>query len=397
MIRFLFSASVSIFLLLAASCGKNARQEPPSGEEAHGHSHGGHDGGEELELSSRQMETVGIVLGRMEKRAMSDLIRVSGSLAVPPTAEGIAVAPLPGRIVELKVTPGDKVKAGAVIAYVSTPEILSLRQDLLQASLDEEQARLELDRQELLAAHGAGIAKNLEAARASLASAGLRKELAQRRLSAYGVSPGGDSDRYPVKSGVGGVVTEVPALPGEYADIQTPLARIVDCSAVFASIQVPESALENVAPGRKVSMRLVNLPEIEFSGTVEEIIPAVDAATRTVSMKVSLAEMPADGRMIPGMALTGEITAGEEEKMTLPEDAVIISGGRRYVFALEDRHEEEGEEKYHFEKVEVVCGPTVQGYTQITPVDELPADALIVTKGAFYLNSMASDHGEHAH
>jgi hypothetical protein len=37
------------------------------------------------------------------------------------------------------------------------------------------------------------------------------------------------------------------------------------------------------------------------------------------------------------------------------------------------------------------------GYTSITPVTEIPKDARIVTKGAFFINAKLSGGGGHAH
>ena len=48
------------------------------------------------------------------------------------------------------------------------------------------------------------------------------------------------------------------------------------------------------------------------------------------------------------------------------------------------------EKSIRFKKVEVITGVTELGYVEITPLEEMPKDAMIVTKGAFYVLSKAA-------
>jgi hypothetical protein len=68
----------------------------------------------------------------------------------------------------------------------------------------------------------------------------------------------------------------------------------------------------------------------------------------------------------------------------------------------EEGSQKEGEEKKHknsknFEKVEVLKGVSDMGYTAVTFVNEIPANAKIVTKGAFFVNAKLSNTGGHEH
>jgi cobalt-zinc-cadmium efflux system membrane fusion protein len=73
--------------------------------------------------------------------------------------------------------------------------------------------------------------------------------------------------------------------------------------------------------------------------------------------------------------------------------------------AKEEGSHKEGEEKEHkedkssknFEKVEVLKGVSDMGYTAVTFVNEIPANAKIVVKGAFFVNAKLSNTGGHEH
>jgi cobalt-zinc-cadmium efflux system membrane fusion protein len=95
------------------------------------------------------------------------------------------------------------------------------------------------------------------------------------------------------------------------------------------------------------------------------------------------------------MAVTALINTDSQEVDALPDEAVVTSGGKSYIFVLQGSNKNESEkENYNFVRTEVVEGIKALGYTQIIPIEPLPESAIIAVANAFYLNSMASDHGE---
>jgi cobalt-zinc-cadmium efflux system membrane fusion protein len=107
----------------------------------------------------------------------------------------------------------------------------------------------------------------------------------------------------------------------------------------------------------------------------------------------------------------------------LPKDAIVRNGDKYYIYIQEEHQEEtpkvkeeehnhkegeahnehaEGEEEehneIHFKAIEVIIpGTTDLGYTEIKLVEEIPANAKIVIKGAFYLLWLSKGGGEHEH
>jgi cobalt-zinc-cadmium efflux system membrane fusion protein len=123
------------------------------------------------------------------------------------------------------------------------------------------------------------------------------------------------------------------------------------------------------------------------------------------------------------MYVSANININNSTVPALPKDAVVKDGEKYFVFIQEEHHEEpkkakteeahehkegeahseheEGEEEehneVHFEAVEVIIGTTDLGYTEVKFVKEIPANAKIVVKGAFYLLSAMKGGGEHVH
>ena len=386
------------FLLLSlsiVSCSTSGQDE----KDGHGHGHDHKHGGEmsEVELTQAQINAVGIQLGTMEKRNMANSIPASGTLMVTPQNEAVVTSRLSGIISNICVVEGQKVSAGQVVAYVDAPEIISLRQEYAIAKQELESASTEYKRQQALSAQGAGIKKNLDSARSLLNLAEIKLQSCKDRMESYGVSPEGHSSSVSVKSPIAGIVVSLSGTIGSFADMQLPIATIVNNDAIYCQLRLLEKDMGTVRPGMEVNMQLTNDPAQTFRGRIQEITPSIDPALRSVPVRVSIEGNKTGLTLTPGMAVTAQISGEGEESDVLPEEAVVSASGKSYIFVLEDTHTENGSKNYHFEKIEVIKDITYMGYIAVTPLQPLSPDAQIVTKGAFYLNSMSSDHGEHNH
>ena len=384
-------------LWLASCSGKGEHDSHSETGKEHEEEHE-HGENEEIELTAEQMETVGIVLGSVEKRSMSEVVNATGELAVSTLSEGVITPIVSGIVNELFIKEGDYVKAGQVVARIQSNELAPLQQEYLTAAAEEKAATQEYDRQVKLSEHGAGVRKNLEQAQAAVQVARSRTEGIVKRLAPYGIDPrtdGNFSGSFPVKSEVSGMVSKMNVSKGGYADMQTPIATVVDNSNIYCVLKIFEKDLPSIKVGQQADLRLTNTNEGTFMGKITEIYDTFDPETKTIPVKVAVSG--ARGRLIPGMSVSAVINTSNDTSEAVPEEAVVSSGDKHYVFMLSDTHEENGVKKFCFVKKEVTIGVTELGLTQIMPVDNIPEDARIVVSNAFYLNSMAADHGEHSH
>jgi hypothetical protein len=118
--------------------------------------------------------------------------------------------------------------------------------------------------------------------------------------------------------------------------------------------------------------------------------------------------------LIDGMNITGIVSLDKSTTPAVPNEAIVEADSKYYIFIktdkkAEEHHEEESEHQdekkapekesktINFEKIEVVKGSSDMGYTAITTVNEIPKDAEVVVKGAFFVNAKLSNSGEHEH
>jgi cobalt-zinc-cadmium efflux system membrane fusion protein len=352
----------------------------------------------EVDITETQLNIVGIKLGQIERKSLSNVVRATGQLAVNPQDEAVVSPLYSGIISRICVVEGQRVKAGQTIAYIENTDIVAAQQNYLTAAQEKDIAQQEYNRQKSLADQGAGVRKNLEQAEAALKVAqtkqnGLAQQLRQLGINPVSVGQGSISNTIAVSSPITGVVSKVYAKTGSYADMQTPIASVVNNDAVYCELQIFEKYLSQVGQGQRVEVKLTNAPEQLIPGEIIDINHAIDPETKTLTVRVKL--LNHDAEMIPGMAVTALINSEAEEVDALPDDAVVSAGGKSYIFVLDGIAQGDDDAKtYHFVKTEVVEGAKALGYTQITPINPLPQDATVVIANAFYLNSMASDHGD---
>jgi Cu(I)/Ag(I) efflux system membrane fusion protein len=108
------------------------------------------------------------------------------------------------------------------------------------------------------------------------------------------------------------------------------LMRIADLSRVWVEADVYESELALVQPGMPVTVVLPYLPGRTFDGTVDYLYPYLEGQSRTGRIRVVL-DNP-DGVLKPDMYAEVKLKADLGERLTVPEEAVIISGETRVVF-----------------------------------------------------------------
>lgn len=384
-------------LIVLASCSGS------NNTEKHTEEHGEHHA-EALELTQTQMKTVGITLGKVEKKVLGGVIRANGELRLNPQDKADVTSLVAGIVRKVCVTEGQQVKAGQTVAYIENTEVVEMQKNYLVAARERDMALQELQRQRKLSAQDAGVEKTLQQAEAAYAIArarltGLRHQLVQLGISPEKVAQGIIVSQVPVRATIKGVVSKVGVNTGTYADTALPLMQIADNSAVYASLNVFERNVGQVEVGQDVELVVTNSRDVRVKGRVCQVNRSLDPETKAIAVHAKLDGGKADG-LIAGMYVTGLIHTGRKMVTALPDDAIVSAEGKKFVFALDGKHvdgkhADVKEQRLHFRRVEVATGAGELGYTQVTFVNPSDADATVVTGKAFYLASMSADHGEH--
>jgi cobalt-zinc-cadmium efflux system membrane fusion protein len=392
--------------LFIFSCQKNT-SSTTSKEEEEEHSH---EESNFTSLSTEQIKAVGIAFGTIEQKQLTSTLKMNGVLRVPNNHKGNATALFGGVIRTLNVEFGDFVRKGQVIATIANPQYIQLQEEFLNIQHQITLAQQELQRQKELNDGNAGTQRNLQNATSSLNTLLTRKSSLHEQIRLMGINPSEISNAtlkssLLVISPISGTVSTVFAKIGSYVDVSSPVAEIVDNSSLHLDLQVFEKDLSKMNVGQKVHFTLTNNPTESYTAQVFNIGSSFENESKSISVHCNV--IGNKKGLIDGMNISAMVNLSDQTSEAVVNDAIVEADGKYYIFIQKpDTHTHDEEEnsthqhstnEHEFEKVEVVKGLTAMGYTAITPVSDIAKDAIVVTKGAFFINAKMSNSGGHAH
>lgn len=311
-----------------------------------------------VKVSAEKVQKSGVKSAVVERRVIDRIVRATGRIEVD-ERRVFAVAPkFEGWIERLHVNvTGQPVVRGQALFEVYSPELVSAQREYAIAARAAAEATPES-----------------RPAMQQLAEASLTR-LANWNVDAESAK-GGVSRTLTFRSPAAGVVTEKKAVQGMRFMPGEVLYQIADLSSVWVLADVPEQDIAQVKHGGKATLRVDAYPDKSFTGTVAYIYPTLKAETRTISVRIELANP--GGLLKPAMYAQVEFAVGHRGTvLAVPTAAVIDSGTRKVVVA------DLGEGR--FEPREVKTG--VRGEAFIEIIEGLQEGERVVAAGNFLIDS----------
>lgn len=395
--------------LLITSCGKKEASKENVPEKSEQKEKSKEEAPETIaSLTEEQMKSVGVALGTVEMKELTSTIKANGLLSVPNSNKATITSLYGGIIKTLNIQVGSFVNKGQVIATIANPEYIQLQEDYLTTNSRITYAEQEYKRQRELFDNDAGAKKNLQSADAELKTLRTKRASLLKQLQMMGISPGSVNNGN-MRSGlvitapISGTISSITAQIGSYVDISSPVATVIDNGSIHLDLQVFERDLPKMKVGQIVHFKLTNNPDTEYDARIYSIGSSFENDSKTISMHCEVTGNKSG--LIDGMNITGIVSLDKSTTPAVPTEAIVEADGKYYVFIqtdkkIEEEHDEKGKphpKTLSFEKVEVVKGTSDMGYTAITTVKEIPDNAKIVVKGAFFVNAKLVNSGEHEH
>ncbi len=274
----------------------------------------------QIRISTEKVQKLGVRTEPAQARALDKVVRASGRIE-PDERRIFDITPkFEGYIERLHVNvTGQPVARGQPLFEVYSPELVSAQREYTVAAQGVEALR---------EAEGPAQAGMRQLAESSLMR--LKNwDISEEQIRALAKS--GEAKRtLTFRSPVTGIVTEKKALQGMRFMPGEALYQVADLSSVWVVADVFEQDIGLVKPGAKARVRINAYPDKVFEGTVSYVYPKLAADTRTVPVRVELAN---PGQLLkPAMFAQVELPAsGKERAVTVPVSAVIDSGTRQVV------------------------------------------------------------------
>ncbi len=260
--------------------------------------------------------TLAVESAVVESLSYPELEEVIGSVRAKTRAA--VEAKVSGRIRTMAVDLGQEVEKGDLLAEIDAQEIQAR---LDQATASRDQAGQDLKRISTL------LQKQV-ASRQEYDSAQARYRVADATVREAETMMGYVQVRAPFD----GVVTRRLADVGDFASPGKALVEIEDPGVLRFEADVPEALFGQVRRDEKIAVRIPSLDE-EILGTVAEISPTADSASRTFLARIDLP--PTDG-VRAGQFGRAAIPVGEGKGLRVPIGAVVQRGQMEMVFVIDD-------------------------------------------------------------
>ena len=244
-------------------------------------------------------------------------------------------APLAGRVDQVRVRLGDRVKAGERLFSVRSGAWADLEREVKSAETEVANKQRSAERVRELVAVQAAPEKELAAAEAELHQAQLALRAAQARKASLSVSAEGDN-RFWVTAPRAGTVVDLDVVANQEVTPERdgPLVRLSDLSEVLVIADVQETDAADLREGQTALVRTQS-GAVERRGTVERISEVVDPRRRTVEVRLRVANEDRALRPNAFVEVTPE-ASDTVRRVRVPASAVVTNGARSVVFVTRE-------------------------------------------------------------
>lgn len=261
-------------------------------------------------------------------------VGLPAQVTIPPAQERVVSTPLAGVISEIRVAPGDAVRAGQTLAIVRSEALIGAQRELAQAALQSRLAEDTARRDEALFKEGIIAESRLLGAKSQQAQArsALNGQRAWLRLmglnqSAIQAAERGErlADSVSLAAPISGVVLEQTAVTGARVDGASALFKVGRLDPLWLEIQAPAEIAAQVKIGQKVIV-----PGIAAGGSVVTVGRGVSAA-QTVSIRARISNPNGLLRLNQSVSARIEDVAGAKQ-WRVPVKAIARQAGKSWVF-----------------------------------------------------------------
>lgn len=290
-------------------------------------------------------------------RAVGDGLALDGTLEA--VRQSTLSAQASGRIAQLLVKAGDRVRAGQVLAVIddriTQAGVNQAQAQVAQADAQLANAKAQFERTRNLVAQGFMSASALDAAQAQYQAAQAAARGAQAGQTQSQVVQGLTRLTAPYD----GWVLSTQAEAGDLAMTGTPVLTVYAPQPIRAVVHVPVSRR---AAARQATAVEVQLPDGRWvQPTASTSLPAADPVSQTVEWRLDLAATDAAG-LVPGQQVQVRFVSGAAQRLTVPAEAVFRRGELTAVYVAREGEMQPGMSAFVLRAVRLGGGHGKAGY-----------------------------------
>src|SRR5581483_463039 len=321
-----------------------------------------------IQLTPQRMQSIGIVLGKVESKSVNSELRFYGNVQVDERRQAYVQTRFAGWIRKVYAdATGNFIAKGQPLFTIYSPDLVATEQEYLLAKKNSDSLQ-----HSQVSGVASGSSSLFSAARERL----LQWEVSPAEIEKLDQTSKAITD-LTISSPVSGYITQKNALPNMYVQPETMLYTVADLSDVWVLAQVFQSDAGKIKPGDPAEVTVDAYPGRVFNGRVDYVLPQLDMNTRTLPVRLVFRNPGL--KLRPGMYVNVGVKLAMGRQLVVPASSAFHSGTKNLVFVYGG----EG----NIEPREVEFGPQVGD--QIVVTKGLKAEEQIVTSANFLIDSEA--------
>lgn len=272
-----------------------------------------------------------IQLDTVRTARIDDAITLSGEVSFNENSVVKIFPRSSGQVVETKVSLGDKVQKGQVIAVIKSADVAGNYADLSGAEADVAIAKRQLDNAESLYKSGISSEKDYTEAKQNYLKAEAGKQKIQSVLNINGTNsqPGGT---YSVIAPISGYIVEKKVNAGSFIrpDMGDNLFTISDLKEVWVWANVFEADIPKVQQGATVQVSTLAYPGKTFSGKIDQLSEVLDPTNKALRVRINLQN---DALLLKPEMFAKVLVSntGRDSAICIPTKALVQQNGKDFV------------------------------------------------------------------
>ncbi|MDX1903402.1 MAG: efflux RND transporter periplasmic adaptor subunit [Thermonemataceae bacterium] len=336
-----------------------------------------------IEVNATQIKTMGIEFSKLEQSPMNEVVVANGVVDVPPESRAIVTAKMEGFVQKCDWIIGDFVQKGQELTILENSRLILLQEDYLQTKNQIIFLEQEYKRQQELLDNEAGAKKNFQKITVDLQSAKIKLASLEKQLSFVGINAKNIhintiSPRFVVVAPISGYIKSINVARGQSVLAETVLFEITSKEHLHIELQVFEKDIKKIQKGQKVYFQIPNLGEDILEGEVFLIGQNFDIESKTVNIHVHFDENKASS-FLPNMYVNARIVVGNAKEWILPDASILEEGEEKIIYYTTNQKQ--------FFAAPIKIKNRESGFSSFEFIKPIPSNALIVSKGASYLQS----------
>jgi len=342
-----------------------------------------------LKFSSSELQEFDITLAQADAGVIKKTLDLAGEVIVAPKRLYHVVPRVSGVVLKVYKFLGESVKAGDLLATLSSRELANAKAKFVAADSLLRLANTTLQREQKLYREKITAKSNYLTAKQSQIEMAIKRKAAQQELLALGLtkqevqdvlkSADKDLTLYHLRAPANGIIIAKHAVRGEVLNSNSPSFILADLSQVWVNLTVYQQSLPFIHRGQAVSIFSrfgLDGQELETTGLINWLSPTLNEKSRSATARVVI-DNP-NRHWHPGQFINAKVTIAEAQAdIVIPLTALQTLKGKTVVFIQHENGD--------FEAQPVTLGH--RDFQQVEVLSGLKAGQIYVSQNAFTLKA----------